>query len=220
MLKRIDLFSYIVANIIQSDMKLSTFLFCVLLTSCLHSPDEELLILQEIINRDFKDCATQKKLIPLEIRDAKAYGQYLRKANRQIEIPKVPDAPKKEKFNSVVPIGHALFSHLILNSIITEGQFEKLLTVCQTKAGISTEVSAEQTITKSHEQVLHSKSIDQYQAFGYPIISENLLIIYRNHYGGILHADDLGVIGNGTYYIYERKELEWVLLNKVTRWIT
>ena len=89
---------------------------------------------------------------------------------------------------------------------------------CILKEGITKKINTNYTISGNSTELLSLKSLDAFQEFAYPILSQNLIILYRNEYHGI--NGNLGVEGNGTFYIYSKNNEEWKLITKITKWIT
>jgi hypothetical protein len=195
----------------------------ILLTSCSQVDRQELQVLQRIIDRDFKDCPTYHKLIPIKVQQIKDYNQYKKENNKisndTLGIPKAPPPPDPNpRIN--VPVGYLPFSNLIQNFQISEIEYDNIIKECKLIEGRSAEIEINQIVKENFIKIMTAKSIDKYQEFGYPILIDDKLIIYRNIYDGIKFSDTLGLIGNGTYFIYSKIDGEWVLINKITKWIT
>lgn len=204
----------------KSGVLLPTLFSLLTLVQCTLSKPVEISELEYIINRDFPDVATVIELKSIYFQDKLSYNSFddktLRKDNTL--IPEIPVS--QHPTISEVVLGRAFFTPLILNQQITEKEFAQIK---QKVASIS-----HQKIEKRNgiESPNSTSSIDnkfklnEYQEFAYPIMTDNLLIIYRDVYSGLKHPNSLGSTGNGTYFIYRKTDKEWKLINKIVKWIT
>ena len=204
-------------------MKQQLAILLFILISCSPIKEKhELKVLKEIIERDFNESQTHNKLIPIDIQHIENYTFYSIDQQKQItnSKPKFAELAPKQNRREYVSIGFIPFYRLIRNSQISQIQFDKLVTESNLKKGITTEITTNSTTKKNFNEIMSSKSIDNYQEFGYPILTDSTLIVYRNIYQGIKNSGDLGLTGNGTYFIYSKLNQKWVLIDKITKWIT
>lgn len=203
-------------------MQHSLVILILLFTSCSPLVNEEVKVLHEIIERDFANCLTHNKLIPIKLERLKDFNFYKEELykNSDKRLPSLIPAPTNSNPSQNVSIGRIPLSFLIRDDLISKNQYNNLIAACKLKEGLVTKMETNQTTAKTYLDAISSKSVDQYQEFGYPILADDILIIYRNIYEGLLHDQESGLTGNGTFYVYSKLDGEWVLINKITKWIT
>ena len=203
-------------------MKQQLAILILSLVSCTPIEQQEIKVLKEIIERDFNECQTHNKLIPIDNKYIKDFNFYSVKQQNQISNSKPEFSEPAPKLNPRVnvSIGYLPFFNLIKNSQISKIQFDKLVKESNLKKGLKTTITTNSTTKKNFKEIMSAKSLDNYQEFGYPILTDSTLIVYRNIYQGIKDSGELRFTGNGTYYIYSRVNQKLVLIEKITKWTT
>jgi len=113
-------------------MKLCITLIFFLLLSCSQVEPKEIQILNDIINRDFDDCPTFNKLIPISVESFIEYETYLKldDENNSLEKPTSIEIAPSPNLKTTVSFGYLLFSNLINNLQITRKEYEKIFVKC------------------------------------------------------------------------------------------
>ena len=136
--------------------------------------------------------------------------------------PPIPTHPPNPIETKSLEIKKILFTSLIRNHQINQIEYVKIKNKIKEVEGQVEELLNNEIdlINKSAAELVNERRYDSFQEFSYPIILGDLLIVYRNSYSGLQQADTLGLIGHGTYYVYKKSEEDWVLINRITAWIS
>jgi len=157
--------------------------FCI---TCNNSLPEELVQLNQIIDRYFGEIHTAKHLISR---------------------------------STSIRLGRAPFHQLIKNGQISEKDFNQIKHYIENSPSEAV-LNIPLVIDARLEEIIQQNQLDTYQRFGYPILTKDILIIYRESFEGLLNAKTLGIIGSGEYHFYRKKPDEWVRMMSITKWIT
>ncbi len=198
------------------------FVVTILLACQSQNKSEEILIFNQIVEEYFNETPIYDKFLRLEyfddlvFHDEKSPNMDTNDFLKRVE-PKVPDFHKNIKTYNFT---QGLINNLKRNNQLNELSFLSLKKELSLINAYSSKIELENTRSESLKDFLESKTIDNFQEFGYPILCGDLIIIYRIHYAGIKTNDSLGLIGNGTFYVFRKENLKWKLINKITKWIT
>jgi hypothetical protein len=177
--------------------------------------------MESIIARDFPHTPTYQYTIPLETYTGKDYNQYLesitpnQSANRE-----VPPPPDQARFRRLLPTQpNDLQSYL---TVLPQGEagYNALNQYLKTYSGITQVFNSPKASALTLEAMTKSGSKKDYQEFGYPIMVDDVLFVYRNHYTGLQDTQTLGLVGNGVFHIYKKINGKWTLRTKMTLWTT
>ena len=195
--------------------------------SCNTAPNLDLTILESLILRDFDGIPTRQKLLPITLSEDNYLVNEMAKLDKPPNLldPKSPPTYTQPPYpinTNSLEIHRILFTSLIRNHQITINEYESIKRrIKEAEGNVQELLNPEiEFINNSAAELIYESEYDSYQEFSYPIMSENLLIVYRNSFSGLQHADTLGLIGNGTYYVYEKSEDNWILINRITAWIS
>ena len=200
-------------------MKTRYLLLVLVICSCTNSIPSELAELKLIIRKDFSKDLIIKELIPLSLGIKHSFSSYTAETERTFWENPLP--PPQVIFPiEKLEIGRNLFRQLINSNQIDSTTYVNLLAKIDNQYGNKQEPSLDCLTCKSLSNALSNEEVDSYRRFAQPIIIENILIVYTEHYSNIQSAKELGLIGSGTYLIYRREDSGWILINRIVKWIT
>ena len=200
-------------------MKTRYLLLVLVICSCANSVPSELAELKLIIRKDFSKDLIIKELIPLSLGIKHSFRSYTAETERTFREKPLPP-PQVIFLIEKLEIGRNLFRQLINSNQIDSTTYVNLLAKIDNQYGNKQEPSLDCLTCKSLSNVLSNEEVDSYRRFAQPIIIENILIVYTEHYSNIQSAKELGLIGSGTYLIYRREDSGWILINRIVKWIT
>ena len=181
--------------------------------------------LETIIDEHFPNVPTYSKLIPLRSSSEQNYDQVIAKYERSLikdDIkPKFdPKPPDLDMYRKYIPIGFATLRDFIRYGDINKSQFQELKKFLKKHEGLTSKINTKIPVYVDFYESILKGEVDELQDFSYPILIGNKLIFLRNKYSGLLHSKSLGVIGSGTYYIFEKTEGKWKRKMFFNVWIT
>lgn len=192
-----------------------------LISSCKTKPPMDLSELTTLIIRDFNKIKTNKKLIPLVINgkiDAefclKLEEKNLAKNKNERYAPPAPNPIK----NEYITIDCNTFKEVLKNKQITKVEYEQLVAFIEEHEGDKQNMELAFGIDQDIEDLKKSKKENAYQEFGFPIVTDNLLVVYRNAYFGIKNHDKVPISASGQLLIYRKRNNKWALISRITDW--
>lgn len=195
-------------------------LFLIIVHSCSNQVPDEITALTKVIDQNFADIPTGVSLISFKVVGEYQYEEFPIDFNKNSEkdIPRRAKPPIPGEKDALCQINFEPFNQLIKNELIDELDFINLMKASKRAKDMTYSISTDSSIEKTLNEVLKDKTLEKFQHFAYPIMTEKHLIICRNVYDGI---DSYGaIIGAGYFFIYEKRNGQWVLIHRVLRWTT
>lgn len=193
----------------------------ILISSCKTKPPIDLSELTTLIIRDFNRIDTDKNLIPFVI-DGKLNATYCdeqeEKHLAKIKNTRYTPPPPNPIKNQSITINCNTFKEVLKNKQISQEEYSQIIAFIKEHDGAKQKLHLAFGVDQSVEDYKSTKEQDAYQEFGFPIITDNLLVIFRNSYFGILKHETLGIRASGTLLIYRKRANKWALISRLTQW--
>lgn len=203
-------------------MKLQITVFLILFLGCSDLKPLEIETLEYIIQRDFSNLLTSKDLLPIKYSKKIEFTDFpIKEINQFSEEPKVALTPSDPNLKFIeCRIKYAPFHTLILNEMISRSDYESMVESILKVKNKTYNLTDDKFTEKSLREVISSQKENSYQTFGYPILTKDHLIIYRNTFGGLVNSKSSEPQGAGMFFIYKKINQDWKLIHKIGTWIT